>query len=67
MTNIQQKKPHKRVSFAKRGAGDCFGYYRTDLDAALSAAQHLMELEVQGLTGAGHRERTLDRINQRNG
>jgi len=31
------------------------------------AAQRLMELEVQGMTGAGHGERSPDRINQRNG
>jgi putative transposase len=31
------------------------------------AAERLMELEVSGLTGAGHGERSLDRINQRNG
>lgn len=30
------------------------------------AAERLMELEVQGLTGAGHGERSGDRINQRN-
>jgi len=30
-------------------------------------AQRLMELEVEGLTGAGHGERSPDRINQRNG
>ncbi len=30
-------------------------------------AQRLMELEVQGLTGAGHGERTPERINHRNG
>ncbi len=30
-------------------------------------AQRLMALEVEGLTGAGHGERSLDRINQRNG
>ena len=30
-------------------------------------AQRLMALEVEGLTGAGHGERTLERINQRNG
>ena len=30
-------------------------------------AQRLMELEVQGRTGAGHGERTPDRINHRNG
>jgi transposase-like protein len=30
-------------------------------------AHRLMELEVQGLTGAGHGERTPERINQRNG
>ncbi len=30
-------------------------------------AQRLMELEVQGVTGAGHGERSPDRINQRNG
>ncbi len=29
-------------------------------------AQRLMELEVQGRTGAGHGERTPDRINHRN-
>src|SRR5215469_10972366 len=31
------------------------------------AAQRLMELEVGGLTGAGHGERSVDRINHRNG
>jgi putative transposase len=31
------------------------------------AAQRLMELEVAGLTGAGHGERSADRINWRNG
>src|SRR6201996_9241593 len=31
------------------------------------AAQRLMELEVGGLTGAGHGERSADRINHRNG
>jgi putative transposase len=31
------------------------------------AAERLMELEVSGLTGAGHGERSVDRINQRNG
>jgi len=31
------------------------------------AAQRLMELEVEGLTGAGHGERSPDRINHRNG
>lgn len=31
------------------------------------AAQRLMELEVESLTGAGHGERSADRINQRNG
>ena len=31
------------------------------------AAQRLMDLEVQGLTGADHGERSADRINQRNG
>jgi transposase-like protein len=31
------------------------------------AAQRLMELEVEGLTGAAHGERSPDRINQRNG
>jgi putative transposase len=30
-------------------------------------AQRLMELEVAGLTGAGHGERSADRINHRNG
>ena len=30
-------------------------------------AQRLMELEVQGLTGAGHGARRPDRINHRNG
>ena len=31
------------------------------------AAQRLMELEVAGLTGAGHGQRSPDRINWRNG
>lgn len=31
------------------------------------AAQRLMALEVQGLTGAGHGERSADRLVQRNG
>jgi putative transposase len=31
------------------------------------AAQRLMELEVEGLTGAGHGERSAGRINHRNG
>ena len=31
------------------------------------SAQRLMELEVEGLTGAEHGERTPERINQRNG
>src|SRR5438552_18965798 len=31
------------------------------------AAQRLMELEVESLTGAAHGERSPDRINQRNG
>ena len=30
------------------------------------AAQRLMELEVEGLTGAAHGERSPERINQRN-
>ncbi len=30
-------------------------------------AQRMMELEVQGLTGAGYGERSAERINQRNG
>jgi putative transposase len=30
-------------------------------------AQRLMELEVAGLTGAGHGERSPDRVNWRNG
>ncbi|MFX8930032.1 transposase, partial [Acinetobacter baumannii] len=31
------------------------------------AARRLMELEVSGLTGAEHGERSPDRLNQRNG
>jgi putative transposase len=31
------------------------------------AAQRLMELEVESLTGAAHGERSPDRINSRNG
>ena len=31
------------------------------------AAQRLMELEVESLTGAAHGERSPDRINHRNG
>jgi transposase-like protein len=31
------------------------------------AAQRLMELEVESLTGAAHRERNPERINHRNG
>ena len=31
------------------------------------AAQRLMELEVEALTGAGYAERSLERTNQRNG
>jgi transposase-like protein len=31
------------------------------------AAQRLMDLEVEGLTGAGHGSRSPDRVNQRNG
>jgi putative transposase len=31
------------------------------------AAQRLMELEVEGLTGAGYREKSPDRLAQRNG
>src|SRR5437868_5119763 len=31
------------------------------------AAQRLMELEVESLTGAAHRERSPERINHRNG
>jgi putative transposase len=31
------------------------------------AAQRLMELETEALCGAGHGERTADRVNQRNG
>ena len=31
------------------------------------AAQHLIELEVGGLTGAGHGEPSADRLNRRNG
>ena len=36
-------------------------------DMIAFAAQRLMNLEVEGLTGAGHRERSGDRLNQRNG
>ena len=41
----------------------------TDLlrDMIAFAAQRLMNLEVEGLTGAGHGERSADRLNQRNG
>jgi hypothetical protein len=31
------------------------------------AADRLMALEVDGLCGAGHGERSTDRLNQRNG
>jgi transposase-like protein len=31
------------------------------------ASQRLMELEIESLTGAGHGERSADRINYRNG
>ena len=31
------------------------------------AAQRLMDLEAEGLCGAAHGERSLDRLNQRNG
>ena len=31
------------------------------------ASQRLMELEVEGLCGAGHGERSAERLNQRNG
>ena len=36
-------------------------------DMIAFAAQRLMNLEVEGLTGAGHGERSADRLNQRNG
>jgi transposase-like protein len=41
----------------------------TDLlrDMIAFAAQRLMNLEVEGQTGAGHGERSADRLNQRNG
>ena len=41
----------------------------TDLlrDMIAFAAQRLMDLEVEGLTGAGHGERSPDRLNYRNG
>jgi transposase-like protein len=41
----------------------------TDLlrDMIAFAAQRLMNLEVEGLTGAGHGERSAARLNQRNG
>ncbi len=31
------------------------------------AAQRLMDLEIEGRTGASHRERSTDHVNQRNG
>jgi len=36
-------------------------------DMIAFAAQRLMGLDVEGLTGAGHGERSADRVNQRNG
>jgi transposase-like protein len=36
-------------------------------DMIAFAAQRLMNLEVEGLTGASHGERSADRLNQRNG
>lgn len=36
-------------------------------DTISFAAQRLMELETEGLCGAGHGERSPERINQRNG
>src|SRR5437660_8887928 len=50
-----------RALLEKSSAGDLLG------EMIGFAAQRLMALEVEGLTGAGHGERSAERINHRNG
>src|SRR5437660_7699024 len=50
-----------RALLEKSSAGDLLG------EMIGFAAQRLMALEVEGLTGAGHGERSADRITHRNG